>query len=154
MVLSFSEHISNLQAKIKSRLGFLYHNRSSFTPAAKLTDVVSLCLFELFCHNMDLVFYQIGKISLPNTTDWLKHIEGKKLHKCTFNKAHLFIEMHSRWLPHEAGWENVSQHLTSTVCLKDIWIQNMVHITKLKICIGNCFNFTSLYHDLTTVANL
>jgi hypothetical protein len=23
-----------------------------------------------------------------------------------FNKAHLLIEMHSRWLPHEAGWQN------------------------------------------------
>ena len=35
--LSFSQHISKLQAKVKSRLGFLYRNRSSFTPAAKLT---------------------------------------------------------------------------------------------------------------------
>ena len=35
--LSFSQHISKLQAKGKSRLGFLYRNRSSFTPAAKLT---------------------------------------------------------------------------------------------------------------------
>ena len=29
--LSFSQHISKLQAKDKSRLGFLYRNRSSFT---------------------------------------------------------------------------------------------------------------------------
>jgi hypothetical protein len=35
--LSFSQHMSWLQAKVKSRLGFLYSNRSSFTPAAKLT---------------------------------------------------------------------------------------------------------------------
>ena len=35
--LSFSQHISKLQAKIKSRFGFLYSNRSSFNPAAKLT---------------------------------------------------------------------------------------------------------------------
>ena len=35
--LSFSQHISKLQAEVKSRLGFLYRNRSSFTPAAKLT---------------------------------------------------------------------------------------------------------------------
>ena len=34
--LSFSQHISKLQAKVKSRLGFLYCNHSSFTPAAKL----------------------------------------------------------------------------------------------------------------------
>ena len=29
--LSFSQHKSKLQAKVKSRLGFLYHNHSSFT---------------------------------------------------------------------------------------------------------------------------
>ena len=35
--LSFSQHISKLQAKVKSRLGFLYCNSTSFTPAAKLS---------------------------------------------------------------------------------------------------------------------
>jgi hypothetical protein len=35
--LSFSQHISKLQAKVKSRLGFLYRICSSFTPAAQLT---------------------------------------------------------------------------------------------------------------------
>jgi hypothetical protein len=35
--LSFSQHISKLQAKVKSRLGILCHYRSSFPPAAKLT---------------------------------------------------------------------------------------------------------------------
>ena len=34
---SFSQHISKLQAKIKSRHSFLYRNRSSFIPAAKQT---------------------------------------------------------------------------------------------------------------------
>ena len=33
---SFSQHISKLQANVKSRLGFLYRNRSSFPTAAKL----------------------------------------------------------------------------------------------------------------------
>ena len=36
-ILSFSQNIPKLQAKVKSRLGFLYRNCSSFTPAAKLT---------------------------------------------------------------------------------------------------------------------
>jgi hypothetical protein len=35
--LSFSQHISKLQDTVKSRLGFLKCNRSSFNPAAKLT---------------------------------------------------------------------------------------------------------------------
>jgi hypothetical protein len=33
--LSFSQHISNIEAKDKSGLGFLYHNRSSFTPSCQ-----------------------------------------------------------------------------------------------------------------------
>jgi hypothetical protein len=35
--LSFSQHISKLQTKVKSRLGCLFRNRYSFTLAAKLT---------------------------------------------------------------------------------------------------------------------
>ena len=35
--MSFSQHISKLQAKVKSRLGFLYRNLTSFTQAVKLT---------------------------------------------------------------------------------------------------------------------
>jgi hypothetical protein len=62
------------------------------------------------CHNMNLVFYQIGLSSVYhpyNTTDWLKHTKKEiNCHKLTYNKAHLLIEMHSRWLPHDDGWEN------------------------------------------------
>ena len=59
---------------------------------------------------MDLVFYQIGLSSvypLPghNTTDWLKHIKERNSTNVV-KKEHMFIEMHSRWVPHEAGWEN------------------------------------------------
>ena len=48
------------------------------------------------CHNMDLVFYQIGLSSeyhpyLVTTQYWLTR-QGKKFHKLTFNKAHLLIE--------------------------------------------------------------
>ena len=35
--LSFSQHISKLQAKVKSSFDFLYCNRPHFTSAAKLT---------------------------------------------------------------------------------------------------------------------
>ena len=43
-ILSFSQHISKLQAKVKSRLGFVFRNRSSFTPAAKLTLIQTTIL--------------------------------------------------------------------------------------------------------------
>ena len=35
--LSFYHHISKLQAEVKSRLGFLHRNHSSFPPDTKLT---------------------------------------------------------------------------------------------------------------------
>jgi hypothetical protein len=62
---------------------------------------------------MDLVFYQIGLSSVYHRdlvtthTDWLKWIkkERNSLNEL-FNKAHLLIEMHSRWRLHEAGWKN------------------------------------------------
>ncbi|CDQ74632.1 unnamed protein product [Oncorhynchus mykiss] len=37
--LSFQTHIKHLQSKIKSRVGFLFRNKASFTHAAKLTLV-------------------------------------------------------------------------------------------------------------------
>jgi hypothetical protein len=37
--LSFQTHIKHLQSKIKSRIGFLFHNKASFTHAAKHTLV-------------------------------------------------------------------------------------------------------------------
>uniref|UniRef100_A0A8K9UGA9 Reverse transcriptase domain-containing protein n=1 Tax=Oncorhynchus mykiss TaxID=8022 RepID=A0A8K9UGA9_ONCMY len=37
--LSFQTHIKHIQSKIKSRIGFLFHNKASFTHAAKLTLV-------------------------------------------------------------------------------------------------------------------
>ena len=45
--LSFFLHISKLQAKVTSRLGFLYCNRFSFTPAAKLTLIQMTILLML-----------------------------------------------------------------------------------------------------------
>ena len=60
--LSFSQHISKLQAKVKSRLGFLYRNRSSFTPAAKLTliQMTILCMLDYG----DVIYTLVGKGAL------------------------------------------------------------------------------------------
>ena len=56
--LSFSQHISKLQAKVKSRLGFLYRNRSSFTTAAKLILIQMTILPMLDYTDINL---QIGR---------------------------------------------------------------------------------------------
>jgi len=42
--LSFQTHINQLQAKIKSRIGFLFRNKASFTFPAKLAFVKMIIL--------------------------------------------------------------------------------------------------------------
>jgi hypothetical protein len=60
--LSLSQHISKLQAKVKSRLGFLYHNRSSFTPAAKLT-LIQMTILTMLDYG-DIIYRSAGKGAL------------------------------------------------------------------------------------------
>ena len=63
---------------------------------------------NISCHNMDLVFHQIGLSSIYHLYLVTTQLIGSKVFKKERNstKAHLLIEMHSMWLPHEAGWEN------------------------------------------------
>ena len=63
--LSFSQHISKLQAKVKSRLCFLYRNRSSFTLAAKLT-LIQMTILPML-HYGDIIYRLAGKGAL----EWL-----------------------------------------------------------------------------------
>ena len=57
--LSFSQLISKLQAKIKSRLGFLYCNRSSFIPAAKLT-LIQMTVLSMLDYG-EVIYRSAGK---------------------------------------------------------------------------------------------
>ena len=63
--LSFSQHISKLQAKVKSRLGFLYRNHFSFTPAAKLT-LIQMSILPMLDYR-DVIYRSAGKGAL----EWL-----------------------------------------------------------------------------------
>ena len=56
--LSFSQHVSKLQAKVKSQLGFLYRNRSSFTPAAKLT-LIQMTILTMLDYG-DIIYKSAG----------------------------------------------------------------------------------------------
>ena len=60
--LSFPLYISKLQAKVKSSLGGLYCNRSSFTPAAKLTLIQKTMLPMLDFG--DVIYISAGKVAL------------------------------------------------------------------------------------------
>uniref|UniRef100_A0A673W9L0 BHLH domain-containing protein n=1 Tax=Salmo trutta TaxID=8032 RepID=A0A673W9L0_SALTR len=60
--LSFSQDISKLQVKVKSRLGFLYCNRSCFTPAAKLT-LIQMTILPMLDYG-DIIYRSAGKGAL------------------------------------------------------------------------------------------
>ena len=68
--LSFQTHIKYLQSKIKSRIGFLFHNNASFTHAAKLT-LVTLTILPIlnFCD----VIYKIASNALLSKLDAVYH---------------------------------------------------------------------------------
>ena len=60
--LFLSRNISKLQATVKSRLGFLYRNHSSFTPAAKLT-LIQMTILPILDYR-DMIYISAGKGAL------------------------------------------------------------------------------------------
>ena len=68
--LSFQTHIKHLQSKIKSRIGFLFRNKASFTHAAKHTLVKLTILRNLDFGN---VIYKIAYNTLLSKLDAVYH---------------------------------------------------------------------------------
>uniref|UniRef100_A0A8C7L5R6 Reverse transcriptase domain-containing protein n=1 Tax=Oncorhynchus kisutch TaxID=8019 RepID=A0A8C7L5R6_ONCKI len=68
--LSFQTHIKHLQSKIKSRIGFLYRNKASFTHAAKHT-LVKLTILPIL--DFGDVIYKIASNTLLNKLDAVYH---------------------------------------------------------------------------------
>ena len=66
--LSFQTHIKHLQSKIKSRIGFLFHNKASFTHGAKHT-LVKLTILPI----LDNVIYKIASNTLLSKMDAVYH---------------------------------------------------------------------------------
>ena len=68
--LSFQTHIKHLQSKIKSRIGFLFRNKASFTHAAKLT-LVKLTILPIL--DFGDVIYKIASNTLLSKLDAVYH---------------------------------------------------------------------------------
>ena len=64
--LSVQIHIKHLQSKIKSRIGFLFHNKASFTHAAKHT-LVKLTILQIL--DFGDVIYKIASNTLLSKLD-------------------------------------------------------------------------------------
>jgi hypothetical protein len=103
---SFSQHTSKMQAKVKSRLGDLYCNHSSFTPAAKLT-LIQMTILPMLDYK--ILFYRSAGKGALERLDVLYHSAVRfatntrhRTHHCTLysfvNWSSLYTRRKTPWL--------------------------------------------------------
>jgi hypothetical protein len=68
--LSFQTHSKHLQSKVKSRIGFLFRNKASFTHAANL-NLVKLTILPILY--FDDVIYKLASNTLLSKLDAVFH---------------------------------------------------------------------------------
>ena len=83
--LSFQTHIKHLQSKIKSRIGFLFRNKASFTHAAKHT-LVKLTILPIL--DFGDVIYKIASNNLLSKLDAVYHSDIRFLTKGPYTTHH------------------------------------------------------------------
>uniref|UniRef100_A0A8K9Y4M0 Reverse transcriptase domain-containing protein n=1 Tax=Oncorhynchus mykiss TaxID=8022 RepID=A0A8K9Y4M0_ONCMY len=83
--LSFQTHIKHLQSKVKSRIGFLFRNKASFTHAAKHT-FVKLTILPIL--DFGDVIYKIASNTLLNKLDAVYHSAIRFVTKAPYTTHH------------------------------------------------------------------
>jgi hypothetical protein len=83
--LSFQNHIKQLQSKIKSRFGFLFRNKISFTHAAKLA-LVKLTLLPIL--DFSDVIYKITSNTLLSRLHAVYHSAIRSVTKAPYTTHH------------------------------------------------------------------
>uniref|UniRef100_A0A8K9X3J7 Reverse transcriptase domain-containing protein n=1 Tax=Oncorhynchus mykiss TaxID=8022 RepID=A0A8K9X3J7_ONCMY len=83
--LSFQTHIKHLQSKVKSRIGFLFRNKASFTHAAKHT-LVKLTIPPIL--DFSDVIYKIASKTLLNKLDAVHHSAIRFVTKAPYTTHH------------------------------------------------------------------
>uniref|UniRef100_A0A8K9X2D8 Reverse transcriptase domain-containing protein n=1 Tax=Oncorhynchus mykiss TaxID=8022 RepID=A0A8K9X2D8_ONCMY len=91
--LSFQTHIKHLQSKVKSRIGFLFRNKASFTHAAKHT-LVKLTILPIL--DFGDVIYKIASNTLLNKLDAVYHSAIRFVTKAPYYPP--LRPVRSRWL--------------------------------------------------------
>ena len=92
--LSFSQHLSNLQAKVKSRHGFLYCNPSSFLTAAKLT-LIQMTTLPMLDYG-DIIYRSAGKGPLERL-DVLYHSDIRFSTNAPYRTYHYTLYYSVNW---------------------------------------------------------
>ena len=101
--LSFQTHIKHLQSKVKSRIGFLFRNKASFTHAAKHT-LVKLTILPIL--DFGDVIYKIASNTLLNKLDAVYHIAIRFVTKAPYTTHHC-----------DLGWPSLH------TCRQTHWLQ-------------------------------
>uniref|UniRef100_A0A8K9WVF6 Reverse transcriptase domain-containing protein n=1 Tax=Oncorhynchus mykiss TaxID=8022 RepID=A0A8K9WVF6_ONCMY len=83
--LSFQTHIKHLQSKTKSRIGFLFRNKASFTHAAKHTHI-KLTILPIL--DFDDVIYKIASNTLLNKLNAVYHSAIRFVTKAPYTTHH------------------------------------------------------------------
>uniref|UniRef100_A0A8C7RJN6 Reverse transcriptase domain-containing protein n=1 Tax=Oncorhynchus mykiss TaxID=8022 RepID=A0A8C7RJN6_ONCMY len=81
--LSFQTHIKHLQSKVKSRIGFLFRNKTSFTHAAKHVKLTILPILDF-----GDVIYKIASNTLLNKLDAVYHSAIRFVTKAPYTTHH------------------------------------------------------------------
>ncbi|CDQ99404.1 unnamed protein product [Oncorhynchus mykiss] len=92
--LSFQTHIKHLQSKIKSRIGFLYRNKASFTHAAKHI-LVKLTILPIL--DFGDVIYKIASNTRLNKLDAVYHSAIHFVTKAPYTTHHCDLYALDGW---------------------------------------------------------
>uniref|UniRef100_A0A8K9WWK7 Reverse transcriptase domain-containing protein n=1 Tax=Oncorhynchus mykiss TaxID=8022 RepID=A0A8K9WWK7_ONCMY len=92
--LSFQTHIKHLQSKIKSRIGFLFRNKASFTYAAKHT-LVKLTILPIL--DFGDVIYKIASNTLLGKLDVVYHSAIRFVTKAPYTTHHCDLDTLVGW---------------------------------------------------------
>ena len=84
-ILSFQTHIKRLQSKIKSRIGFLFCNKASFTHIAKHT-LIKLTILPIL--DFGDVIYKIASNTLLSNLDAVYHSAIRFVTKVPYTNHH------------------------------------------------------------------
>ncbi|CDQ98290.1 unnamed protein product [Oncorhynchus mykiss] len=110
--LSFQTHIKHLQSKIKSRIGFLFRNKASFTHASKLT-LVKLTILPIF--DFGDVIYKIASNTLLSKLGAVYHSAIRFVTKAPYTYHHYDLYALVGWpslhIHRQTHWLQVIYHL-------------------------------------------
>jgi hypothetical protein len=125
--LSFQTHIKHLQSKMTSRIGFLFHNKASFSQAAKNT-LVKLTILPIL--DFGDVIYKIASNALHSKLDVVDHSAIRFITKAPYTTHHcdlyapvgwpsLHIRRQTHWLQviYKSLLGKAPPHLSSLVTI-------------------------------------